>query len=352
MQNINNFKKLSFRKKKIWIGSIKKLIEKIDILCVGVASYDLVFNVSHHPISDEKCIAENLTSCGGGPAANAAVAVTRLRGKSAFAGYLGNDFYGREHFEELRSEGVMTDLIVRGDDPTPLSVVLVKPNGERSVINYRPDHQRLKKGAVDFLRIQPGAILFDGHEPDLSIPLAKQARRQKIPTILDSGSVHHGTKQMINIVDYLICSEKFAADFTSEPVMKKALDKLYMLCPNVIITLGEKGLLWKRKKDDGCFPAFKIKARDTTGAGDTFHGALAFYIAAGKSWEDTLRFSSAAAVLYEDRCTQRHSRQKRTGTIPEKPNGVTVRTEHSLPESRDFIILINNISFQPIKRKE
>ena len=270
---------------------------KIDVLCVGVSSYDLVFNVSHHPASDEKCTAEVLTLCGGGPAANAAVAVARLGGSSAFAGYLGNDFYGRKHFEELRSEGVITDLIVRGDDPTSLSVVLVKPNGERSVINYRPDHQRLKKRNIDFSRIQPGVILFDGHEPALSLSLARQARKQKMPIILDAGSMHCGTKQLIDIVDVLICSEKFAADFTGETGMERALNKLYEHCPDVIITLGEKGLLWKRKKENGHFPSFKIKAVDTTGAGDTFHGVFAFCVATGKSWEETLRFSSAAAAL-------------------------------------------------------
>ncbi len=267
--------------------------------------------VPHHPLPDEKCVAESLTSCGGGPAANAAVSVARLGGRAAFAGYLGNNFFGNQHFNELQSAEVITDLIVRGNHPTPLSIVLVKSNGDRTVINYRPSNQYLKKGEIDFSHVHPKVILFDGHEPDLSIPLAKQARIQKIPTILDAGSVHHGTKKLIDIVDYTICSEKFAADFTNNTNMEKALDTLHRHCQNVVITLGGKGLLWKREKDCGHFPAMKIKAVDTTGAGDTFHGAFSYCVAIGKSWEETLLFSSAAAALC---CTKMGARKG----IPDK----------------------------------
>ena len=77
----------------------------VDVLCVGHASYDLVFAVDHHPDADEKTFAEKLISCGGGPAANAAVTVSRLGLKSAFAGYLGNDFFWSEAFRGVQSSG-------------------------------------------------------------------------------------------------------------------------------------------------------------------------------------------------------------------------------------------------------
>jgi sulfofructose kinase len=297
MPNIRNFKMRSFQKRKDWTGFIKNVTQKIDVLCVGVSSYDLVFTVSHHPLSDEKCTAKSLLSCGGGPAANAAVTVARLGGKSAFSGYLGTDFYGEQHLKELQSENVMTDLIVRGSNPTPLSVVLVKPNGNRALINYRSDKQFLKKESVDFSRIQPKVVLFDGHEPELSIPLARRARSNKTYTILDAGSVHHGTKALMREVDYLVCSEKFAKDFTEETDVKNALNQLHHHCSNVVVTLGERGLIWKRDTDQGRLAAFKIKSVDTTGAGDAFHGAFAFCVASHKNWEEILNFSSAAAAL-------------------------------------------------------
>ena len=96
-----------------------------DVLCVGHASYDLVFSVPHHPLADEKIFANGFFGCGGGPAANAAVLVARLGFQSAFAGYLGDDLYGESNRLELVREGVDTRCVVRGTEPTPLSLSLI-----------------------------------------------------------------------------------------------------------------------------------------------------------------------------------------------------------------------------------
>lgn len=65
-----------------------------DVMCVGQAVYDLTMMVDNHPGPDEKCFASRMYSCGGGPAANAAVTVARLGGTAAFGGYVGCDLYG------------------------------------------------------------------------------------------------------------------------------------------------------------------------------------------------------------------------------------------------------------------
>ena len=91
----------------------------IDVLCVGHASYDFVFSVDHHPTADEKIVAQNFLSCGGGPAANAAVTAAKLNFKTAFAGYLGQDIYGENHYQEFLNYSVNTDLIIHGSSPTP-----------------------------------------------------------------------------------------------------------------------------------------------------------------------------------------------------------------------------------------
>lgn len=100
----------------------------IDVLCVGHASFDLNFVVSRHPGPDEKATASSLVGCGGGPA----VTVARLGYRSAFAGYLGNDLWGEQHFQDLVQAGVLSNLIVRGEASTPLSVALIKPDGQRA----------------------------------------------------------------------------------------------------------------------------------------------------------------------------------------------------------------------------
>jgi sulfofructose kinase len=267
----------------------------VDVLCVGHASYDLIFSVNQHPGADEKIVAENLLSCGGGPAANAAVCVTKLGLTSAFAGYLGRDIYGDKHYQELNDYGVNTKLIIRGTSPTPLSTIIVKPDGKRCLINYKGDTQALASNALNFSNVSAKVVLFDGHEPYISLPLAEKARQSKIPTVLDAGSVHEGTLALMSHVDYLICSEKFASQYAGNE--HQALSQLAKLAPVVIITLGERGLIWQRGNEQGALPAYPITAIDTTGAGDAFHGAFAAALAAGMDWQTQLQYASAAGAL-------------------------------------------------------
>jgi sulfofructose kinase len=296
----------------------------IDVLCVGHASYDLVFQVDHDPGADEKCFAASLVSSGGGPAANAAVTVARLGGTAAFAGYLGRDLFGTMHFEELVSEGVITDLVVRdrrdagsprpnirspgsippGPAATALSSILVKPDGKRTVVTYAGSTPVLEPGEVDFTPVRPAAILFDGHQPAISLPLAIEAKRQKIPIILDAGSVHKGTLELTPLCGYLVASEKFARDLSKEKDPGRALECLAKIAPVAVITLGEAGLVWASRADAphqaplrGNLESFPVIAVDTTGAGDIFHGAFALCIARGDSLLPALRFASAAAAL-------------------------------------------------------
>ena len=200
--------------------------ETLQVLCVGHASFDLTMTVEHHPGPDEKCSATGLVKCGGGPAANAAVAIARLGGTSAFAGYLGEDFYGTQHFDELMLNGVRTELVVRGMHPTPLSFILVKPDGSRTVINCKTGTPLLEIEQIDFACCSPKVVLFDGHEPQISLPLANSALRNKVVTVLDAGSVHQGTVALTPLVDYLAASEKYARDFTGEQEHATGLEGL------------------------------------------------------------------------------------------------------------------------------
>lgn len=280
-------------------------IPVFDVLCVGHASYDLVFCVPRHPDPDEKIFADRLLACGGGPAANAAVTAARCGCRAAFAGYLGRDGYGEMHAEELRRYGVDLSLAVRGTAPTPLSAVLVKPDGSRALVNYKGETRPLPAGAVDLASVSARVVLYDGHEPDISVPPADR----RSASVLDAGSLHRGTEALMFAVDYLVCSEKFARQWLGEGLdeglgagrgvdgPRRALQALAERSPAVVITLGERGLIWRRGGEAGALPAFGIDAVDTTGAGDAFHGAFAAGLALGWEWPHILRFASAAGAL-------------------------------------------------------
>jgi len=271
--------------------------KNVDVLCVGHASYDLVFTVDHQPDADEKTFAEKLISCGGGPAANAAVTVARLGPKSVFAGYLGSDVFGERHLAEFDQAAVNTDLLVRGDSPTPLSAILVKPDGRRTVVNYRSATAPLPADSIDLSGWHPRVILFDGHEPDVSLALIRTLKGRGISTVLDAGSVHRGALQLLKEVDYIVASQKFAHEYTGTEDPQQAALKLGRFHSAVVITLGEAGLVWKTGDSSGVLPSFPIDAVDTTGAGDAFHGAFAAGLASGKRWQELLTYASAVGAL-------------------------------------------------------
>lgn len=269
----------------------------IDVLCVGITTYDLYFFTDRHPGVDEKMFARSMLSCGGGPASNAAVTVARMGLTAAFSGYLGNDSFGVQHLRELEDAGVRCDWVVRGDRPTPISSLCVKPDGQRSAVSHRVAGAALEADQVDLEGIRPKVMLFDGHEPALSLSLMERAEREGIPTLLDAGSVHPGTSALHERVDYLLCSETFALEMCGTLDPEEALTALSRNRRHVVITLGARGLIWKRENDRGRLPAYPVKAVDTTGAGDVFHGAFAGCLAIGCGWRESLGYASAAAAL-------------------------------------------------------
>ena len=275
---------------------------QIDVLCVGHAAYDLTFAIPHHPAPDEKTFATSFAGCGGGPAANAAVTVARLGGRSAFAGYLGQDIYGDLHLAELQEAEVDSSLVVRDTNPTPLSVIWAKPDGNRSLVNYRGETQPLSENAIDFRDSGAKVVLFDGWEPDISLSLVEWAKTENIPTVLDAGSVHRGTEMLAGKVDYLVASEKFGQQFTGHDDAKTAVSHLSKIAKTAVITLGANGLVWQSGTESGSLPAYPIHAVDTTGAGDTFHGAFAYTLSQNLPWLQILRYASAAAAL----CCTKH----------------------------------------------
>ncbi len=267
----------------------------IDVLCVGHACYDMVYSVEKQPQSDEKIFANALDNSGGGPAANAAVAIARLGYKSGFAGYLGYDVFGDLHQAEFDHEGVDCRYLIRGQSPTPLSSVLVKPDASRCLINYKGQTRALEKNALDFSGLNARVVLFDGHEPAISQAIISVIDQESTQTVLDAGSVHEGTLALMGQVDYLVASEKFAVQYAGD--VHKALKQLSTMAEHVVITLGEKGVIWQIGLEYGRMKAAQIEAIDTTGAGDAFHAAFSVAILNGLDWHDTLAYASAAGSL-------------------------------------------------------
>lgn len=272
-------------------------ISSLDVLCAGYACVDINFKVRHHPAPDEKLRATGMHTCGGGPAANAAVTVARLGGKAGFAGYLGKDAFGEAHLGEFLAEGVATSGISRGESPTPIACVTIKPDGRRSIVDYRAAQSTAAGDAASLTAQPPKVLLVDGHQAILCAKLLDEARELGVPSLLDAGSVHDGTLMLYNKVDYLITSEKFAREMSGEDDPCLALASLDGAAPFIACTWGGQGVYWQDENGQHHMPAFDIEAVDTTGAGDAFHGAFALGLAQGLSVRDNMRRASATGAL-------------------------------------------------------
>ncbi|MCB9156167.1 MAG: carbohydrate kinase [Caldilineaceae bacterium] len=269
----------------------------VDVLCAGFACHDLVFDVPQHPGPDEKTRATALLNCGGGLASNAAVTAARLGCRTAFAGYVGADVYGDLHLAEFQADGVITDWVVRGGEPTPLSAIIVKPNGLRTIVNYRGHSEGACAGHFDLAKLHTQSILIDGHQFELAKELTQYAKTNRVPIVIDADALRPQTAELVQLVDYVVASERFAQEYGGEGDAAAGLAKLAQVAPNVVVTLGDRGLIWQRGDGRGSLAAFPINAVDTTGAGDAFHGAFAAGLAQGMAWDELLRYASAVGAL-------------------------------------------------------
>lgn len=270
---------------------------ELDVLCVGHAAFDIVMSVDHHPGPDEKCSAASMLFCGGGPAANASVAVARLGGRSAFLGYVSNDPFGARQYEELLRESVAVDWVVRGSFPSPVSTILVKPDGSRTVVNHKARTPRLHSGQIDLSCCRPKVVLFDGHEPDVTALVLAHASKIGAKTVLDAGSVHRGTLELLQFVNCVIASQRFALDFAKTDDPGSALSYLSHHTARAAVTLGQEGVMWRDGSSIRRLSAHVVDVVDSTGAGDVFHGAFALELARGASIQRALRFANAAAAV-------------------------------------------------------
>ena len=270
---------------------------EVDVLCVGYACIDINFKAPHHPDEDEKVRASAMHSCGGGPAANASVAIARLGGKARFFGHLGNDAFGHAHTRELQTEGVYTDAIRYSKARTPVAAITYKPNGARSIVDYRSSDTTCSETAITLKKFPAKVLLVDGHQSLLSLRLIEEANRLGVPTVLDAGSVHEGTRLLFNKVDYLITSENFARDTSQENDPRVALSFLDGAAPLTAVTWGADGVYWQDGDGQHHMPAFDIEPVDTTGAGDAFHGAFALGLAQKMPLEDNFRKACATGAL-------------------------------------------------------
>jgi sulfofructose kinase len=278
---------------------------KFDLLTLGAVAVDDLFYIGSYPGPDEKTpVLRRQRQCGG-MSAIAAITARRLGCKCAYAGVLGPDELSDFAIGQMRREGVNTRSIARRAGVRAIySVIMIdSKTGTRNIFYDLRDVGGAARDWPPAEVIQAARVLFvDWFSVPGMIRAARVARAAGIPVVADfEVSGLPGFAKLLPLADHLIISEGFAAKLTGFSDPRRAVVKLMTGSQKVAaVTCGGKGCFFvtaDNPSDVRHQPAFKVRAVDTTGCGDVFHGAYAAALARGMAASDRIRFAAAAAAL-------------------------------------------------------
>jgi sulfofructose kinase len=279
------------------------------IACVGTAVLDHVYRVDELPRGEGKHFAGSHRDIGGGPAASAAVTVSRLGGAARFVGGLGVDGAGDRIVAELDAEGVDTRWVGRSPDhPSPTSAVVIDRRGERMIVNSTDQATMagLEPLVVEAV-FDADAVLTDlrwaaGCETALTTAAAR-----RVPAIVDYdlSDVAAGDRAL-KLASHIVFSAPALASLTGITDAAEGLRAVRESSAAwLAVTAGSQGTTYLAPDTAGHVPAFAVEAVDTLGAGDVFHGAFALAVGRGAPPEQALIAASAAAAI---KCTRQGGR--------------------------------------------
>ncbi len=269
---------------------------------MGIIPLDFLYTVKRLPAPGEKIDAHGFIMQGGGPVPNAMVGLSRLGMRTGVIAVVGNDFLGDLSVSQLKEENVDCSMIIRKHLPSAAAFGMIEQNsGRRTIVLHR--RIDIKPGDIRLAALPRARIVhLDGRDPEASLKLARWARRNGSLVSFDIGSTRNDVSELLPLVDHLVVADGFAFPFTGTRRARNAIEKLQHYCRgSIVVTEGLKGSTgwendrWYRQR------AFKVKAVDVTGAGDSFHAGYLYGLLNGYDMPRRLEFGAATAAL---KCTR------------------------------------------------
>jgi len=253
--------------------------------------------VDKYPTADERVIAEEISRAGGGPAAVAAVTLSRLGVRSAVVGTIGDDADGKEVLRIFENEGVDTSGISIGTTATAGSVIVAsKEFSARAISTRQPVTQAAMNDAAKKLIASADWV----HVDHVGIKRLDEAgiSRGKGPQIsFDAG---YGVETFDPItVDLFVPTDRQMSLRYPGIDLAVALENDSMKAGNTVVaTQGSAGSAgFSPETGLVTAPGFKVEVTSTLGAGDVFHGALVAQLIQGHQLQEAMRRANAVAAL-------------------------------------------------------
>ncbi len=277
---------------------------RFDVLGLGCTAVDDLLYVAAYPPADTKQPVLRREKQCGGLTATALVAAARLGAHCAYAGTLGDDEDSRFVVDCLQLEEIDVRHLVHQSAAKPCrSFIVVDETRQTRNIFYDTQDtigahpRRPARSVLQSTRV----LLVDRFGVPGMIRAARVARAAGIAVVADFENCDWlGFKQLFALPDHLILAEEFACKLTRTRTPAAAVSKLWSPSrQTVVVTCGVRGCWFRDEHQPKAVhqPAFGVKAVDTTGCGDVFHGAYAAALALGLPLVERIRIASAAAAL-------------------------------------------------------
>ncbi len=268
------------------------------VLVCGLLAADIVFNTDTIPTEAIKHRAKSASLICGGGGCYAALAINRLGGKPSLLARLGDDDFGKFVLSALHAENIdCKNVGADAQSQTPISSVVIDKHGERQIVNYRSQDPIAPEEDLYF-DAPPRAVLVDGRWKEGSKHALDYAKAHNIPGVLDAEAPV--SLETLTLASHIAFSRQGLSEFTSTDSIPDGLQKAAALASAsgwVCVTDGENGTHLLSGNKLVTIPAPKIKAVDTLGAGDVWHGAFALQLAKGADEYNAAQFANVAAAL-------------------------------------------------------
>lgn len=283
-------------------------MENRKIIVIGSSNTDMVCKTSKIPSLGETVLGGEFIMTDGGKGANQAVTISRLGGDLTFVAKVGNDIFGDQSIEKYKSYGMNTQYIFRDQVASGIALIMVDANGENCISVASGANNKLSKKEIDVVEkvIKKSNILLMQLETPLETIeyAAKLAHQNNVKVILNPAPAQHLSQDLLKKL-YLITPNKNEAQILSGIKIKNIKDAKKAAQSigdkgviNVIITLGSEGsLLLTEDKKFHLIKAHKVKAIDTTAAGDVYNGALCVALSEGINIIEAAEFATAASAI-------------------------------------------------------
>ena len=271
----------------------------VNVLITGVSVVDFIFQLNEIPKENEKFRAENASISGGGIAANAAVAISRLGGTPTLVSRLGYDQIGSMIKNDLIEEGVNVNFTKQFQgNRSSFSSVYIDKKGDRQVVNYRDKNLPDDASWINEID-EHDAYLADTRWNEGAVETLKIAKGFKRPGVLDAEETV--SIEAIKNASHIAFSLYGLQKFTKQKDIKYGLIEISKITSGwVCVTNGEKGVFFLQNSELINIPSKQVEVKDTLGAGDVWHGAFTLSLAEGNNEINSIKFANSAATL---KCT-------------------------------------------------